>query len=117
MKNFWTLLENKQLNNININNYNYLYEQYYEYIKNRVNCEYQKLYNFLISNFIKLNKNQIKNLLDKYLLAQTIINIKIDKDNDYKILELLNVESIGMKTLLNICNALNMSDNKKKKYI
>ena len=113
IENIWTLLENKQLENININNYNYLYEQYYEYIKNRVNCEYQKLYNFLISNFIKLNKNQIKNLLDKYLLAQTIINIIIDKDNDYKILELLNVESIGMKTLLNICNALNMSDNKK----
>ena len=53
IENIWTLLENKQLENININNYNYLYEQYYEYIKNRVNCEYQKLYNFLISNFIK----------------------------------------------------------------
>lgn len=119
-KNIWTLLNNRELkqnidNSIKLddNIYNYLYEQYNQYMSDRVDCEYQKFDNFLRTNNIKLNSKQIKNLLEKYILAQTIINIIINKDDDYTILELLDVESIGMKTLLNICDALNMNDNKK----
>lgn len=116
LENIWILLSNKKLKeHIKLDNtiFTYLYDTYSEYINKRFNCEYQKLYNFLKTNSIKLNSNQIQNLLNKYLLAQSVIDIIIDTTDDYKILELLDVDSIGMKSLLNMCDALNMSDNKK----
>ena len=116
IKNIWNLLDNKKLNNkiqLDSNLYDYLYATYDKYINNRFNCEFQRLDNFCRHNSIKLKSNQINNLLKKYLLAQTIINIINDKDDDYTILKLLDIETIGMKTLLNICNALNMNYNKK----
>ena len=115
-ENIWNLLDNQKLNEIiqlDNNTYKYLYNKYNEYISNRFNCEHQKLNNFLCNNSIIIKTHQIRNLIKKYIKAQSVIDIIIDKNDNYKILKLLDVESIGIKTLLYICNSLNMNDDKK----
>jgi exodeoxyribonuclease V alpha subunit len=116
IENIWNILDNNKLEDIiKLDNllYEHLYDIYYKYIDKRINCEYQKLYHFFRNNNIILKSTQINYLLQKYLLAQTIIDIIIDKNNNYKILELLDIDTIGIKTLINICNSLNMTNDKK----
>jgi GTP-binding protein EngB required for normal cell division len=68
----------------------------------------EKLNDFLYNCGIKLKNNQIDNLIDKYEKSSEIIEIM-----NNKLIDLLNVDSISISTLINIADKLNHTEDEK----
>jgi exodeoxyribonuclease V alpha subunit len=92
----WHNLDNKLLN---IDDY--IYKIYNDYLDDRFGCN-RKVLNFLNDNNIKLNKNQIDNLILYYENNSEII-IKTIKEN---LIELLEIDSFGIKCIQKIAESL-----------
>lgn len=106
--NIWTVLEQHQLDNFSSEGkVKEIYKIFDNYYKKRFSEE-QILFDFINKNNIKLNTTQVQNLLNTYVKADDIIYIIQNK-----LINLLEIESIGAKTVINIANSLNYSFDQK----
>ncbi len=105
-----TILQKTLKYNIDENKVLKLYDDFEKYYKTRIitNIEQDKLENYLINNDIKLKSNQIEQLLNKYIEAKIII-----KKCEENLLDLLEVDTISIKTLHKIATSLNYTFEQK----
>ncbi len=106
--NIWKDIVNKTINvNIDNNKINTFYKLFDDFQKKRYDVNEYNFIKFLDLNNIKLNKNQIQNILYKYENAHVAID-KIKND----LINLIDVDTIGFKTILHIAQALNLPFDK-----
>lgn len=106
--NIWKDIVNKTINvNIDNNKINTFYKLFDDFQKKRYDVNEYNFRKFLDMNNIKLNKNQIQNILYKYENAQVAID-KIKND----LINLIDVDTIGFKTILHIAQALDLPFDK-----
>ena len=101
----WNILDKKLLLDYldkNDNYINIIYNKYNEYINKQCYKNEEKLISYLTEKNIKLNTKQVENLILYYHNIETII-----ETINENLVNLLEIESIGIKTILEIASSLN----------
>jgi exodeoxyribonuclease V alpha subunit len=111
--NLWDSIKNKTLiyNKIKTEKIEILYALFTNY-ENQYDNDKNMLMRYLSNNNISLKSNQINNLLESYNDSKTIINII-----ENKLIDLINIDSFSIKTLINIAESLNFTEQLKLELI